>query len=108
MTNLTKFLSATALCAAVVLPVTLTATAADARVSVGIGINLTPPPARVEERGRNPWSNGVWIDGHWARHGDRQQWVWVPGRWERPAHGGARWIPGHYNGNGNWVEGRWI
>jgi hypothetical protein len=106
MRNLSKLLSAAALTAAVFLPATLAvSTSADARVILGVGINLTPPAAQYEERGAPPWSDGVWIEGHWVRRDG--QWVWMHGHWDRPGRGYSRWIPGHYNGNGNWVEGRW-
>ncbi len=38
------------------------------------------PPPRVEERPAPPYSNSVWVSGHWDWNG--QEYVWIPGYWE--------------------------
>ena len=51
-------------------------------------IRVAPPPPVVEERGRPPERGFVWIDGY--HRWDVDHYLWVPGRWERPPHPGAR------------------
>ncbi len=103
MTKLKTVLTAAALSAAVMVPALLASTQADARVF--IGVNLTPPAPQYEARPANPWGNGVWIEGHWARRDG--QWVWIHGHWDRPYGRYSAWVPGHYNRFGEWIPGHW-
>ena len=55
-----------------------------------------------------PYAGAVWIGGYHRWDGGR--YVWVPGRWDRPPHPGARWEPGrwdHGHDGYRWREGRW-
>ena len=69
---------------AMLLALTLVPAASFAQVVV----RVAPPAPIVEERGRPPERGFVWIDGYHRWDGGR--YVWVPGRWERPPHPGAR------------------
>lgn len=53
-----------------------------------------PPPMRREMRTRRPDRQHLWVRGSW----DWQQndWIWIPGRWERPEYRNARWIKARY------------
>jgi hypothetical protein len=70
-------------------------------------VETEPPPVRVEVQPVRPWADGIWMEGYWHWRG--REYVWVPGRWERPRRGyyweqhhyvrvGARWryVPGHW------------
>ncbi len=66
-----------------------------------------PPSPVVENPGRAPSPNAVWISGHWEWRGGR--YVWAPGHWET-APPGQVYVPGRYKRVGNgWVyePGRW-
>ena len=66
------------------------------------------PPPKFEVITAEPSGDHVWIKGHWRRSGN--EWVWVPGRWVKPAKREARWEPGKWeykNGSWVWVEGHW-
>jgi hypothetical protein len=68
-----------------------------------------PPRAIVEVREVVPGAGYVWIRGYY-RWGGRS-YVWVPGRWERGPHAGARWSEGRWRHDRRhgwyWVEGSW-
>ena len=67
-----------------------------------------PPPGRVEVIGVAPGPGFVFVRGYWRY--DRDNYVWVSGRWapvERRYH---EWVPGHWAHDRHgwyWVEGRW-
>lgn len=66
-----------------------------------------PPPARTEVRPAKPYTNAVWVKGHWKWSGGR--YVWVSGYWlkSRP---GKTWVAGHWAQRGRgwvWVKGHW-
>jgi len=62
---------------------------------VSVYIGRTPPPLRYERRPPPPGEGYAWVDGYWgARDG---QYVWVPGRWDRPPYPGAYWSHPHYD-----------
>jgi hypothetical protein len=75
-----------------------------------VGLVNTPPPAHhpVDMRPGAPFRGAVWVEGHYTyRYGN---YVWVPGRYEKPPYENAIWIPGswkkHHRG-WKWEEGRW-
>ncbi len=71
-------------------------------------ITTPPPPPRVEVYSVAPGPGFVWISGFWGWAGN--DYVWTPGRWERPPRRGAKWAPGrweHRGGQYYWREGRW-
>ena len=61
-----------------------------------------PPPPTYGIVGVAPGPGFVWTDGFWDWRGSN--WFWVSGRWVRPPHSRAVWVPG------NWtqVHGRWM
>jgi hypothetical protein len=71
-------------------------------------VRVAPPAPIVETQGPPPYAGAVWIGGYHRWDGGR--YVWVPGRWDRPPHPGARWEPGrwdHGHDGYRWREGRW-
>lgn len=73
-----------------------------------IVIMEAPPQLRREHAGYRPGPDYVWIDGYWAWHGRRYEWV--PGRWDRPPHGHGKWNAPRYERRGNsyiFIEGSW-
>jgi hypothetical protein len=66
-----------------------------------------PPPVIVETAPPTPGVGYVWIGGSWVWNG---RWVWEHGRWGRPPHPGAVWVPHRYetrNGRHVFVRGGW-
>ena len=67
-----------------------------------------PPPPRVvyvpEQRPGYSWQAGFWFR-------DRDQWVWIEGRWI-PTQPGYQWSPTHWerSPDGTWrlVPGQWL
>ena len=57
-------------------------------------IRQAPPPVIVERRPNAPGRDFIWLPGYWVLHQNR--WVWVSGRWDRPPHPGAVWVPHHW------------
>jgi|SRR5579862_5173987 len=71
-------------------------------------VKLAPPKVVVEKRGPAPGAGYVWIAGY--QNWDGNRYVWVPGRWEKPPHEGARWEPHKWvKRKDGWAlqEGRW-
>ena len=71
-------------------------------------VRIAPPPIVVEERGRPPERDYVWVDGYHRWDGGR--YVWVPGHWDRPPHPHAHWVAHHWvHHHDGWVlvEGHW-
>jgi WXXGXW repeat (2 copies) len=72
-------------------------------------VRVAPPRARVEVIATSPGAGYVWIGGYHAWRGS--EYVWVPGRWERPPQPHYRhWVAGHWREHHNgwyWVEGHW-
>jgi|SRR5579883_210030 len=67
-----------------------------------------PPPLREEVFGVAPGPGFVWISGYWGYRGNN--YVWIPGRWERPPRPGARWEAGRWERHGSrwgYREGHW-
>jgi hypothetical protein len=63
-----------------------------------------PPPRRVVIESRPGY---VFVEGRWARHGGR--WDWVDGTWERERTGYV-WVGGRWERRGNrhvWIDGSW-
>ena len=71
---------------ALLLALTLSPAASFAQVAIRIG----PPAPIVERRGPPPDRGYVGIDGYHRYEGG--QYVWTPGRWDRPPHPGQRWV----------------
>jgi hypothetical protein len=66
-----------------------------------------PPEPIVEDVTPAPGLGFVWIGGAWAWH---DRWVWEAGRWDRPPHPGAVWVPHRYvvhNGRHVFIQGGW-
>lgn len=61
-------------------------------------VHRAPPPLRQEARLRMPGQGFVWISGNWVVQ--RNQWVWVAGRWERPPRANAHWEPHRWENHG--------
>jgi hypothetical protein len=88
--------------------------------STGCNLYVRPPAAEVEVSGAPPapevdvqtsmpGPGYVWIGGSWI-WGPGDHWVWEKGRWDRPPHAGAAWVPHHYeyrNGRHVFVRGGW-
>jgi hypothetical protein len=53
-------------------------------------VRVAPPAPIVEVRPAPPDRGYVWIDGY--HRWDGGAYIWVPGRWDRPPHPGARWV----------------
>ncbi len=71
-------------------------------------VRIAPPAPIVERRPPPPERGFVWIDGYHRWDGGR--YVWVPGRWDRPPHRGARWVAHRWVHRGDhyeMVEGHW-
>jgi hypothetical protein len=71
-------------------------------------VRIAPPRIVVEDRGRPPSPNHVWIAGY--HRWDGNAYAWTPGRWEMPPRPHARWEAHHWvhrNGGYVLVEGRW-
>ena len=66
-----------------------------------------PPAPLAEVQMASPGVDFVWIPGVWVWEG---RWVWTAGRWERPPHPGAIWVPHRYeyrNGAHVFIRGGW-
>ncbi|MFZ0827806.1 MAG: hypothetical protein WAO02_10325 [Verrucomicrobiia bacterium] len=66
-----------------------------------------PPPPIVETVAIAPGPAYVWVGGGWVWRGN---WVWQSGRWMRPPHPGAVWVPHQYvyrNGVHVYIRGGW-
>ena len=80
------------------------------RASVVAPVTYTtaPPPPRAEVRTAAPSANHVWIDGHWALRGNRQEWL--GGHWALPPGKGYGWEPARWDRDGDryaFREGHW-
>ncbi len=67
-----------------------------------------PPRSRAEVRIESPGPGFMWIGGNWRW--EREDYVWVSGRWERPSRPNGRWESGswrHHKNGYYWTEGRW-
>lgn len=77
--------------------------------SLEIHIGHTRPPRlRFERRGPRPDRYSIWIRGFWDWQGD--QWIWIPGHWDRPRERHVRWIaPRYHREYGAWryEPGHW-
>jgi hypothetical protein len=72
-----------------------------------IVVTEAPPPIIVERPTPRPGAEYVWIKGAYVWHG---HWEWEHGRWERPPHHGAVWVPHRYEERGNvhvFISGYW-
>jgi len=66
-----------------------------------------PPAPLVEEYVLAPGPGFIWIGGAWIWRG---HWEWEHGRWARPPHRGAVWMPHHYVNRGGahvFIRGGW-
>jgi hypothetical protein len=67
-----------------------------------------PPRPRRERRMVRPSRDAVWVNGSWDWQ--RDNWVWIPGRWAVPEERHARWIGPRYvriAGGYRYVPGHW-
>jgi hypothetical protein len=77
-------------------------------VNAQVVVRIGPPAPVVERPGPPPGPGFVWIAGY--QRWDGARYVWVPGRYDRAPHPGARWVAHHWaRRNGGWVlvEGHW-
>ena len=77
------------------------------RVGV-VYVGVRPPVERVEVIPAAPGVGFVWIKGFYAYRG--AEFVWMPGRYERPVTGMREWVPHRWEHDRNgWylVEGHW-
>ena len=73
-----------------------------------IYVRVRPPAPIVEVRPVAPGPHVVWVPGYYRWSG--ADYVWVPGRWERPPRPRAVWVPAHWTHNRRgWylVQGHW-
>ena len=66
-----------------------------------------PPPARIVNVA--PRAGYVWVQGRYNFDYSYNQWVWLPGHYER-ARAGYAWTDGRWDnrgGNWIWIEGSW-
>ncbi|HEY0782504.1 MAG TPA: hypothetical protein VGE98_08625 [Thermoanaerobaculia bacterium] len=71
-------------------------------------VGFAPPPLQADVVIERPGPDHVWIAGHYEWTDERHDYVWTPGRWERPPHSGAVWVPPHYDErDGSYVSGYW-
>jgi hypothetical protein len=67
-----------------------------------------PPPQSLAEPRPAPSEQGmVWVEGYW--HWNGVQYVWIPGRWEKPPPGNV-WVAPSYtvvDGRHGYRTGRW-
>ena len=71
-------------------------------------VAVAPPPPVYEARVVAPGPGYVWVPGYYAWNG--RGYVWSRGRWERPPHARAEWVPprwqhdrrGYYVVEGHW------
>lgn len=73
-------------------------------------VGEAPPaaPPYVEVQTVSPGVDFLWIPGAYVWGG--RGWVWERGRWDRPPHRGAIWVPHHYELRGGrhvFVRGGW-
>ena len=71
-------------------------------------VGMEPPPPPTEVRPVIPFHGAVWIDGRYEHRHER--YVWGPGRYVKPPHPKAVWVPGHWQQHGRgwrWNNGYW-
>jgi hypothetical protein len=67
-----------------------------------------PPPPVVEPVPPPPAVGVVWVAGY--HRWDGRAYVWERGRYERPPHGRAHFVPGHWEARHHghvWIHGHW-
>lgn len=67
-----------------------------------------PPPPFVEPVPPPPSVGVVWVAGYHRWDGSR--YVWVHGRYDRPPHPHARYVPAHWEARRHgriWINGHW-
>jgi hypothetical protein len=79
---------------------------------VGAEFEVDAPPPVVHEEVvlARPGPEFIWIGGYWDWEIGRRSYVWREGRWERPPHSRAVWVPAHYERRGNrhyYRRGHW-
>ena len=57
-----------------------------------------PPVPAYRAYGVAPGPGYVWAEGFYDLRGG--SWVWSPGRWARPPHAHARWVPNRWERHG--------
>lgn len=83
--------------------------AASACVITGAGwVTVAPPEPIVEARIVAPGPGFIWIPGYYDYRGGG--YIWVAGRWARPPHPRAEWVPDRWERQDRgWhrVKGHW-
>jgi len=103
-TSLKTFVSVTLLAAVLVSSAACATAAPRGRVYLRVG----PPAPLVETRIVSPGPGYVWVPG--AYRWERNAYLWVPGRWDRPPRARAVWVPARWaHDRRGWyvVEGHW-
>ena len=67
----------------------------------GVVVDAEPPAAQVEVQPVIPGPDYIWVPGYW--NWGVNGYFWVGGRWGRPPHPGAVWVPHGWERRG----GRW-
>jgi hypothetical protein len=70
-------------------------------------VTEAPPPLVWESQTPQPGPDYIWIRGAYVWRG---HWEWEHGRWERPPHRGAVWVPHRYENRGGvqvFISGYW-
>ena len=97
------------LSAVVLVSLTLAAASACAAPRGRLYVRVGPPAPVVEAQIVAPGPGYVWIPGYHMWNG--AAYAWAPGRWDRPPHARARWVPARWvrEGRRGWylVEGHW-
>ena len=58
--------------------------------------DAAPPPDQEEYVGAAPYSDAIWIRGHYVWRDGEGRWAWFRGHWDRRPHYGAVWIEGYW------------
>jgi hypothetical protein len=85
-----------------------TAVVGESTVDTEVVVDSPPPAPLVETVTVAPDPTFIWIGGAWVWGGTN--WRWEHGRWARPPHPGAVWVPHRYvdrSGRHVWSRGGW-
>ena len=70
-------------------------------------VQKAPPVVKVEKPGPKPYTNAMWVSGHWTWKNGR--YVWVSGHWTKTVKG-KTWVAGRWKKTARgyvWVKGYW-
>jgi len=65
-----------------------------------VAIRQAPPQPYAERIPPSPGRDYVWVPGYWVVDRERNRWVWVSGRYERPPHRNAVWVQPRWERHG--------